>query len=112
MVGAPSQTVYRAIADPTRRAILDHLTRGECSVRDLHVSFPVSQQAISQHLATLRAARLVTSRRAGRENRYRLTPAPLRSVANWLDRYRQFLDPSGHQWRLVGSGRQRPSATP
>jgi DNA-binding transcriptional ArsR family regulator len=103
MAAASAELVYRAIADPTRRAILDQLKRTECSVKDLTHSFTMSQQAVSQHLDTLRAARLVTSRRVGRESRYRLTPAPLRSVVNWLEQYRQFLDPSGHQWRLVGA---------
>ena len=93
--------VYRAIADPTRRAILDRLARDECSVKELTDSFAMSQQAVSQHLATLRSARLVTSRRVSRENRYRLTPAPLRTVAKWLEGYRQFLDPSGHHWRVM-----------
>jgi DNA-binding transcriptional ArsR family regulator len=101
MAGTSGDIVYRAIADPTRRAILDRLMHSECSVRDLTTSFDMSQQAVSQHLGTLRAAKLVRPRRVGRENRYRLTPAPLTSVAGWLDRYRQFLDPSGHQWRLM-----------
>src|SRR6185369_12320989 len=91
------QSVYRAIADPTRRAILDRLKNTECSVKELTESFSMTQQAISQHLSALRAARLVTSRRVSRESRYRLTPAPLRTVVRWLDEYRQFIDPSGHQ---------------
>lgn len=96
-------TVYRAIADPTRRAILDRLAVEECSVKELTESFSMTQQAISQHLGRLREARLVTSRRVRRERRYRLTPTPLRPVIRWLDGYRCFVDPSGHHWALQGS---------
>jgi len=96
-----ANAVYRAIADPVRRAILDRLGANECSVKELTVLFPISQQAVSQHLRTLRRARLVTSRRISREQRYRLTPAPLRGVIDWLDRYRRFVDPSGHHWALM-----------
>jgi DNA-binding transcriptional ArsR family regulator len=94
--------VYRAIADPIRRAILDRLAVGECSVNQLAALFPVTQQAVSHHLATLRGARLVTSRRIRREHRYRLTAAPLREVMTWLGQYRRFIDPAGHHWRVIG----------
>src|SRR5438045_3572700 len=96
------QSVYRALADPTRRAILDRLVVSECSVKELTESFSITQQAVSQHLSTLRAACLVTSRRVSRESRYRLTPAPLRSVWQWLDGYRRFIDPAGHHWVVMG----------
>ena len=92
--------VYRAIADPTRRAILDLLAVSERSVKELTASFPMTQQAVSQHLSELHAARLVASRRVHRENRYRLTPAPLRSVAVWVNGFQQFTDPAGHQWAI------------
>lgn len=92
--------VYRAIADPTRRAILDLLAVSERSVKELTASFPMTQQAVSQHLSELHAAKLVTSRRVHRENRYRLTPAPLRAVAVWLNGFQQFTDPSGHRWAI------------
>src|SRR5262245_48751563 len=92
--------VYRAIADPTRRAILDLLAVSEHSVKELTASFPMTQQAVSQHLRELHAAKLVTSRRVHRENRYRLTPAPLRSVSVWINGFRQFTDPAGHQWAV------------
>src|SRR5438270_2529781 len=87
----PMESVYRAIADPTRRAILDRLKLAECSVKELTESFPITQQAVSQHLGALRAARLVTSRRVSRESRYRLTAAPLRTVVRWLEQYREFI---------------------
>lgn len=90
--------VYAAIADPTRRAILDRLMQSECSVKEIASSFAISQPAISQHLRELRIARLVSYRKVHRENRYRLTAAPLRPVFKWLDRYRTFTDPAGHFW--------------
>ena len=99
--------VYRAIADPTRRAILDRLAVEECSVKQLTDSFAITQQAVSQHLGRLREARLVTARRIRRERRYRLTPTPLRAVIRWLDGYRRFVDPSGHQWAIAPTA-ERP----
>ena len=99
-MSAVKTDVYRAIADPTRRAILDLLAVSEHSVKELTASFPMTQQAVSQHLSELHAAKLVTSRRVHRENRYRLTPAPLRSVAVWVNGFRHFADPPGHQWAI------------
>jgi DNA-binding transcriptional ArsR family regulator len=87
---AADASVFHAIADPTRRAILDRLRRGEESVNRLAECFAASQSACSQHLAVLRRARLVTQRREGRMHYYRLRPRPLRSVAEWLAAYDQF----------------------
>jgi DNA-binding transcriptional ArsR family regulator len=92
--------VYRAIADPTRRAILDLLAAKERSVKEMTASFPMTQQAVSQHLKELHAAKLVRSRRVHRENRYRINTAPLRSVAIWLEGFRRFTDPAGHKWAI------------
>ena len=92
--------VYKAIADPTRREILNLLAQSERSVKELTAAFPMTQQAVSQHLSELHAARLVASRRVHRENRYRLTPAPLRTVSTWLNGFRRFTDPAGHQWSI------------
>jgi DNA-binding transcriptional ArsR family regulator len=92
--------VFRAIADPTRRAILDLLAAAEHSVKELTARFDISQPAVSQHLAELKAARLVTARRVHREHRYRLTARPLRPVMAWLDGYRRFTDPAGHLWAV------------
>jgi DNA-binding transcriptional ArsR family regulator len=99
-MSAIKSDVYRAIADPTRRAILDSLAVSERSVKELTASFPMTQQAVSQHLSELHAAKLVTSRRVHRENRYRLTPGPLRSVAVWINGFQRFTDPAGHQWAI------------
>ena len=65
---AASDQVYRAIADPTRRAILDLLSVSDRSVKELTAEFTISQPAISQHLRELRAARLVAAKRVHRRN--------------------------------------------
>jgi DNA-binding transcriptional ArsR family regulator len=82
--------VYRAIADPTRRAILDRLRRGPAHVNALASDFSQTRPAISKHLRVLRTAHLVGERRAGRERRYYLEPEPLRDVARWVEEYRVF----------------------
>ena len=82
----PSATVYRAIADPTRRAILDGLVCGPRNVNDIAADFAMSRPAISKHLRLLRRAALVSERRAGRLRMYQLNPRPLREVDQWLER--------------------------
>ena len=101
--------VYHAIADPTRREILDLLSASERSVKELTAEFAVSQPAISQHLRELKEARLVAARKIGREHRYRLTTAPLRPVMTWLDGFRRLADPQGHQW-AIGPARRKGTA--
>ena len=86
----PHQAVFRAIADPTRRAILDRLRGGPAPVNTLAGSFAQSRPAISKHLRVLREAMLVTEERAGRERVYRLSPRPLQTVAGWISEYRGF----------------------
>jgi DNA-binding transcriptional ArsR family regulator len=82
--------VFRALADPSRRAIFERLTKGEAAVRDLTPRFNVSQPAISQHLAVLREAGLVAERRDGRLVYYRVEPKGLRPLINWLAHYQDF----------------------
>jgi len=82
--------VFQALADPTRRAVFERLCRQEMSVAEITSGFPVSQPAISQHLATLRRAGLVSERREGRRAYYRTDPAGLGPLADWMERYRQF----------------------
>jgi DNA-binding transcriptional ArsR family regulator len=86
----PQSDVFRALADPTRRAVLERLARGEASVSELHAGFDVSQPAISQHLAHLRRAGLVTERRNGRNVFYRARPAGLAPLISWISRYQAF----------------------
>ena len=82
--------ILRALADPTRRAIFERLARREMSVSELKAGFDVSQPAISQHLAALRGAGLVTERREGKFAYYRIDPKGLTPLVNWIDRYRSF----------------------
>jgi DNA-binding transcriptional ArsR family regulator len=82
--------VYRAIADPTRRAILTRLRNGPVPVNALASHFSQSRPAISKHLRILRKAHLVAEQRSGRERRYHLQPEPLREVAHWVEEYRVF----------------------
>src|SRR5262245_62401673 len=82
--------VYTAIADPTRRGLLDQLGRGEQTVLGLARPFAMTLSAISQHLRLLREAGLVRVRRAGRERYYSLNARPLREVAGWVGRYERF----------------------
>ena len=82
--------VFRALADPSRRAIYERLTRGEAAVKDLTARFDISQPAVSQHLATLRRARLVSERRDGRRVYYRIDPTGLRPLIDWIAHYQAF----------------------
>src|SRR5499433_295113 len=84
------QDVFRAIADPTRRAILDRLRAGPAPVNALAADFRQSRPAISKHLRVLRQARLVAEERSGRERLYELQPRPLQQVAGWIEGYRSF----------------------
>jgi DNA-binding transcriptional ArsR family regulator len=84
------EDVFRAIADPTRRAILDRLRAGPACAGALASDFRQSRPAISKHLRVLRQARLVSEERAGRERVYSLDPVPLQRVAGWVDGYRSF----------------------
>jgi len=82
--------VYTAIADPTRRGLLDQLGRGEQTVLGLARPFAMTLSAVSQHLSLLRSVGLVRVRRAGRERYYSLNARPLREVADWVGRYERF----------------------
>lgn len=82
--------VYHAIADPTRRKIIEILVDGDRPVNQLAASFEMSRPAISQHLRVLKTAGLVTESKIGRERLYSLEAARLEEIAVWLDRYRRF----------------------
>jgi DNA-binding transcriptional ArsR family regulator len=84
-----SSAVFRAVADPTRRAILDLLLGGERTVGEIAERFAVSRPAVSKHLRVLRGARLVRVRREGRQRLCALDAEPLRAVEAWLDAYRR-----------------------
>ena len=81
---------FAALADPTRRAILELLrARGPCTAGEIAAAFPkISRPAVSKHLAVLRRARLVRARQSGREWRYTLDPRPLERVyRDWLEQF-------------------------
>jgi DNA-binding transcriptional ArsR family regulator len=82
--------LFRTLADPTRRAVFERLAAREMTVSELTTGFAVSQPAISQHLAALRSAGLVSERRSGRFAYYRAEPDALAPLLEWVDRYRTF----------------------
>ncbi len=84
------RSAFDAIADPTRRAILDHLRSGELGAGELASRFPVSRPAISKHVRVLREAGLLRERRAAQARFYSLDPARLSEVDRWLQPYRLF----------------------
>lgn len=90
MSAAERYDVFRAVADPTRRAILDRLRAGPAPVNTLAEDFQQSRPAISKHLRVLRDAALVSETRVGRERLYQLHPRPLQQVASWVEGYRAF----------------------
>ncbi len=85
-----SEAAFHALADPTRRAVLDLLRRGSQPAGQIAQAFPISRPAISKHLRLLRRAHLVQERRQGRHRLYQLNPEPLRAVDKWLEQYRVF----------------------
>ena len=86
------ESVFQAIACPTRRALLDALALGESNVSDLVASLDVTQSAVSQQLALLKGARLVEERAEGRFRYYRLRAQPLAEVDAWIGRYRAYME--------------------
>ena len=87
-----AQPVFRAIADPTRRAIISLLAHQEMSVGEVANAFDISRPAIAKHLGILREADLVRSQKRGRETINQLQPGRLKAVADWLEFYDQFWD--------------------
>lgn len=81
---------FAALADPTRRAILSRLARGDALVTELASPFRMSIQAVSKHLGVLESAGLLVRHKDGRTRRCRLTPAPLRDAGAWIAEYREF----------------------
>ncbi len=84
------EATFQALADPTRRAVLDLLCRGSQPAGQIASAFPVSRPAISKHLRLLRRAHLVREHREGRHRVYQLNPEPLRAVDSWIEQYRVF----------------------
>ena len=82
--------MFAALADPTRRAILERLAAGEASVTELAEPFAMSQPAISKHLKVLERAGLVSRGRDAQRRPRRLEPRPLAEATGWLENYRRF----------------------
>lgn len=89
MATDPLSLTFAALADPTRRAILARLSRGEATVNELAEPFAMSLQAVSKHLKVLERAGLVTRGRAAQWRPCRLETAPLEEVSDWLGRYHE-----------------------
>lgn len=87
---SPRTDTFHAIADPTRRDILDLLRRGEMRAGDIAARFPVSRPAIAKHVRVLREAGLVAERRESRARLYSLDPAGLKNIDRWLQPYRLY----------------------
>ncbi|AOH56709.1 transcriptional regulator [Peribacillus muralis] len=84
--------VFQAVADPTRRKVLQLLTVGELPISAITSHFPMSRTAIAKHLHILSEAELVSGRKVGREKRFRLQPEPLSELKEWLSFYDRFWD--------------------
>ena len=91
---------FAALADPTRRAILERLAGGEATVNELAEPFALSLQAVSKHLKVLERAGLVSRGREAQRRPCRLEAAPLAEASEWLERYRRFWE--GRYQRLDG----------
>ena len=83
-------TTFAALADPTRRALVQALTAGERRVTDLAAPIDMSLPAVSKHLGVLERAGLIERHRVGREQRCRLCPAPLKQANDYLNHYKRF----------------------
>ena len=80
----PLDRVFQALADPTRRALVDRLSHGPASVSELAAPLPMTLAAVVQHLQVLEASGLVRSHKVGRVRTFTMTPAPLRSAEQWI----------------------------
>ena len=94
MVDDQLDVVFGALADPTRRAILARLARGEASVTELAAPFAMSMPAVSKHLKVLERAGLISRGRNAQQRPCRLRSAPLADVAEWVQTYRRFWEGS------------------
>lgn len=88
MSSADLSTIFAALADPTRRAILSRLSEGEAPVKDLAEPFALSGPAITKHLKVLERAGLISRSRDGQQRPCRLEPRALAPAADWIDQYR------------------------
>jgi len=82
-------TTFAALADPTRRAILERLAHGNATVGELAEPFRMTMPAISKHLSVLERAGLITKSRDGQRRNCRITATPLKNATSWLNEYRR-----------------------
>jgi DNA-binding transcriptional ArsR family regulator len=87
-------TTFAALSDPTRRAMVERLSRGPATVHGLTSPFALSQQMISKHIAYLVRARIVVKTKHGRESICKLRPQAIKTVSDWAFSYRQFWEES------------------
>src|SRR5271170_1809351 len=87
-------TTFAALSDPTRRAMIERLSRGPASVHELTDPFALSQQMISKHIAYLVRARIVIKTKRGRESICTLRPEAIKTISDWAISYRQFWEES------------------
>jgi len=92
MLADELSNTFAALADPTRRAILARLAEGEATVNELAEPFHLKLPTVSKHLKVLQRAGLVTQSRKAQWRPCRLEPAPLKDVADWVERYRRIWD--------------------
>ena len=105
LVTHSADLAFGALADPTRRALLDLLRHGSQPAGQIAQLFPISRPAISKHLRRLRHAGLVREHRRGRHRFYEIDPGPLRAVDHWLEHYRVFWDAKlAHLKTFIESG--------
>lgn len=83
--GAPLDLAFQALADPTRRAMVERLARGPASVSELKAPFHMSLPAVMQHLAVLETSRLVVSQKSGRVRTCRINPPALAEAERWIE---------------------------
>ena len=103
-------TTFTALADPTRRAILERLARGEATVNELAAPFAMSQQAISKHVAYLERAKLVAKRREGRQHFCTLEAAPFDAVSAWVAETRAYWNDSFDRLEALAQQIQKQEA--
>jgi DNA-binding transcriptional ArsR family regulator len=99
---------FAALADPTRRAILARLRRGDAIVAELSAPFAISQPAISKHLKVLERAGLISRGREAQRRPCRLEAAPLREAVDWLANYRDYWEESYQRLDALLDELQRP----
>ncbi len=91
---ASLDATFTALSDPTRRRLLERLSRGQVCVTDLARPFSISLPAISRHLCVLEKAGLLTRKRHGRRHQLELNAAPMKAAVRWIEEYRRFWEGS------------------